>query len=103
MEVWPIKVDASKGGVGDEYLSKFPTGKVPALERPNGFELYECIAVSVYRKSQVASLIEVVVEVVVDMQLYERINVDDRHLVAKQDGNTSLLGKSLEEEATILK
>lgn len=49
IEAWPIKVDASKGGVGEEYLSKFPTGKVPALERPDGFLLYECIAVSVYR------------------------------------------------------
>lgn len=50
VEAWPIKVDPSKGGVGADYLSKFPTGKVPALERPNGFLLYECIAVAVYRK-----------------------------------------------------
>ncbi|GKT82236.1 elongation factor 1-gamma [Colletotrichum tofieldiae] len=48
VEAWPIKVDASKGGVGADYLSKFPPGKVPALERPNGFTLYECIPVSVY-------------------------------------------------------
>ncbi|KAH6676658.1 elongation factor 1-gamma [Halenospora varia] len=52
IEAWPIKVDASKGGVGEEYLSKFPTGKVPALERPDGFLLYECIAVSVYLAKQ---------------------------------------------------
>lgn len=49
VEAWPIKVDPSKGGVGADFLSKFPPGKVPALERPNGFTLYECIAVSVYR------------------------------------------------------
>lgn len=51
VEAWPIKVDSSKGGVGDEYLAKFPPGKVPALERPDGFTLFECIAVSWYRKS----------------------------------------------------
>ncbi|KAL3418516.1 elongation factor 1-gamma [Phlyctema vagabunda] len=71
VEVWPIKVDGTKGGVGEEYLSKFPPGKVPALERPDGFLLYECIAVSVY--------------------------------LAKQNPNTTLLGSTLEEEATILK
>lgn len=52
VEAWLIKVDPSKGGVGDECLSKFPTGKVPALERPDGFLLYECIAVSVYLAKQ---------------------------------------------------
>lgn len=50
VEAWPIKVDASKGGVGAEYLSKFPPGKVPALERPNGFTVFECIAVAWYCK-----------------------------------------------------
>ncbi len=50
VEAWPIKVNPSKGGVGEEYLSKFPTGKVPALERPNGYTLFECIPVAVYRK-----------------------------------------------------
>jgi len=50
VEAWPIKVDPSKGGVGTDYLSKFPPGKVPALERPNGFKVFECIAVSWYRK-----------------------------------------------------
>ncbi|PLB53901.1 elongation factor 1-gamma [Aspergillus steynii IBT 23096] len=69
-EAWPIKVDASKGGVGAEYLSKFPTGKVPALERPDGYTLYECIPVSIY--------------------------------LAKQNPNTSLLGSTLEQEATII-
>lgn len=49
VEAWPIKVDPSKGGVGDAYLAKFPTGKVPALERPGGFMLYKCIAVTYYR------------------------------------------------------
>ncbi|KPM41831.1 hypothetical protein AK830_g4731 [Neonectria ditissima] len=52
VEAWPIKVDASKGGVGEDFLSKFPPGKVPALERPNGFTLYECIPVSVYLAKQ---------------------------------------------------
>ncbi|KAH8656873.1 elongation factor 1-gamma [Ilyonectria robusta] len=52
VEAWPIKVDASKGGVGEDYLSKFPPGKVPALERPDGFTLYECIPVSVYLAKQ---------------------------------------------------
>ncbi|KAJ9133755.1 Elongation factor 1-gamma [Pleurostoma richardsiae] len=52
VEAWPIKVNPSKGGVGEEYLAKFPTGKVPALERPNGFTLYECIPVAVYLAKQ---------------------------------------------------
>ncbi|KAI3534896.1 elongation factor 1-gamma [Colletotrichum filicis] len=52
VEAWPIKVDASKGGVGEDYLSKFPPGKVPALERPNGFTLFECIPVSIYLAKQ---------------------------------------------------
>ena len=50
VETWPIKVDSSKGGVGEEYLSKFPPGKVPALERPDGFTVFECIAVAWYCK-----------------------------------------------------
>lgn len=50
VEAWPIKVDPSKGGVGADFLAKFPTGKVPALERPNGYCIFECIAVAVYRK-----------------------------------------------------
>ncbi|KAH6873813.1 elongation factor 1-gamma, partial [Thelonectria olida] len=52
VEAWPIKVDSSKGGVGEEFLSKFPPGKVPALERPNGFTLFECIPVAVYLAKQ---------------------------------------------------
>ncbi|KAI1389942.1 elongation factor 1-gamma [Hypoxylon trugodes] len=52
VEAWPIKVNPSKGGVGEEYLSKFPTGKVPALERPNGFTLFECIPVAIYLAKQ---------------------------------------------------
>ncbi|EMR65146.1 putative elongation factor 1-gamma protein [Eutypa lata UCREL1] len=71
VEAWPIKVNSSKGGVGKEFLSKFPTGKVPALERPNGFTLFECIPVALY--------------------------------LAKQNPETTLLGSSLEEEATIIK
>lgn len=71
IEAWPIKVNPSKGGVGEDYLSKFPTGKVPALERPNGFTLFECIPVAIY--------------------------------LAKQNPNTTLLGSTLEEEATIIK
>lgn len=50
VETWPIKVDESKGGVGDEYLAKFPSGKVPALERPDEFVVFECIAVAWYRE-----------------------------------------------------
>ncbi|UQC79544.1 elongation factor 1-gamma [Colletotrichum lupini] len=34
---FPIKVYPEKGGVGEEYLSKFHTGKVPALETADGF------------------------------------------------------------------
>ncbi|KAI6090652.1 elongation factor 1-gamma [Hypoxylon rubiginosum] len=71
IEAWPIKVNPSKGGVGEDFLSKFPTGKVPALERPNGFTLFECIPVAIY--------------------------------LAKQNPNTTLLGSTLEEEATIIK
>ncbi|OJD32513.1 elongation factor 1-gamma [Diplodia corticola] len=70
-EAWPIKVRPDKGGVGAAYLSKFPTGKVPALERPDGFVVYECIAVTWY--------------------------------LAKQNPNTTLLGASVEDEASILR
>lgn len=49
VEVWPIKVNPNKGGVGKDYLAKFPPGKVPALERPNGFTLFECIPIAIYR------------------------------------------------------
>ncbi|KAL2415820.1 hypothetical protein ABEF91_000117 [Exophiala dermatitidis] len=52
VEAWPIKVDPSKGGVGADFLAKFPTGKVPALERPNGYCIFECIAVAVYLAKQ---------------------------------------------------
>ncbi|KAI1399036.1 elongation factor 1-gamma [Hypoxylon fuscum] len=52
VEAWPIKVNASKGGVGEDFLSKFPPGKVPALERPNGFTLFECIPVAIYLAKQ---------------------------------------------------
>lgn len=50
VEAWPVKVNASKGGVGEQYLANFPPGKVPALERPNGFTLFECIPVATYCK-----------------------------------------------------
>ncbi|KAL0253276.1 elongation factor EF-1 gamma subunit [Diplodia seriata] len=70
-EAWPIKVDPSRGGVGTAYLSRFPTGKVPALERPDGFVVYECIAVTWY--------------------------------LAKQNPTTPLLGRSVEEEASVLR
>ncbi|KAK2762481.1 elongation factor 1-gamma [Colletotrichum kahawae] len=52
VEAWPIKVDPSKGGVGQAYLEKFPPGKVPALERPDGFTLFECIPVAIYLAKQ---------------------------------------------------
>lgn len=48
---FPIKIYTEKGGVGDEYLSKFHTGKVPALETADGFCVYESIAVAWFRKS----------------------------------------------------
>ena len=46
----PIKVYTDRGGVGDEYLSKFHTGKVPALETSDGFCVYESIAVAWFCK-----------------------------------------------------
>ena len=52
VNAFPIKVYTEKGGVGDEYLSKFHTGKVPALETADGFCVYESIAVAWYCKSQ---------------------------------------------------
>lgn len=45
----PIKVYPDRGGVGDEYFSKFHTGKVPALKTSDGFCVYESIAVSWFR------------------------------------------------------
>lgn len=43
---FPIKVYPEKGGVGEDYLSKFHTGKVPALETSDGFAVYESNAVA---------------------------------------------------------
>jgi hypothetical protein len=37
VNAFPIKVYPEKGGVGEEYLSKFHTGKVPAFETSDGF------------------------------------------------------------------
>lgn len=50
VNAFPIKVYNEKGGVGEEYLSKFHTGKVPALETADGFCVYESIAVSWFCK-----------------------------------------------------
>lgn len=50
---FPIKVYPEKGGVSEEYLSKFHTGKVPALETADGFVVYESNAVAWFRKCQV--------------------------------------------------
>ncbi|KAL1852999.1 hypothetical protein Plec18167_005657 [Paecilomyces lecythidis] len=49
---FPIKVYPEKGGVGEEYLSKFHTGKVPALETSSGFAVYESIAVAWFLAKQ---------------------------------------------------
>lgn len=46
---FPIKVYPEKGGVGEEYLSKFHTGKVPAFETADGFCVYESNAVAWFR------------------------------------------------------
>lgn len=48
----PIKVYPEHGGVGDEYLSKFPVGKVPALETADGLCIYENIAIAWFCKYQ---------------------------------------------------
>lgn len=90
VEAWPIKVDKSKGGVGETYLTKFHPGKVPALERPDGYSVYECIAVSVYRKPLLSPC------------LFLSLRTILTGPVAKQDPNTKLLGSSLEEEGTVL-
>ncbi|KAI0601303.1 elongation factor EF-1 gamma subunit [Biscogniauxia sp. FL1348] len=52
VNAFPIKIYTEKGGVGDEYLSKFHTGKVPALETADGFCVYESIAVSWFLAKQ---------------------------------------------------
>ncbi|KAI0111060.1 elongation factor EF-1 gamma subunit [Nemania sp. FL0031] len=49
---FPIKVYPEKGGVGEEYLSKFHTGKVPALETSDGFTVYESNAVAWFLAKQ---------------------------------------------------
>ncbi|KAK1709661.1 elongation factor EF-1 gamma subunit [Colletotrichum lupini] len=49
---FPIKVYPEKGGVGEEYLSKFHTGKVPALETADGFTVYESNAVAWFLAKQ---------------------------------------------------
>jgi elongation factor 1-gamma len=50
---FPIKVYSEKGGVGEEYFSKFHTGKVPALETDDGFCVYESNAVAWFCKNPV--------------------------------------------------
>ncbi|KAI0896212.1 elongation factor EF-1 gamma subunit [Annulohypoxylon nitens] len=52
VNAFPIKVYPEKGGVGDVYLSKFHTGKVPALETADGFCVYESIAVAWFLAKQ---------------------------------------------------
>ncbi|KAJ0313172.1 uncharacterized protein N0V96_002755 [Colletotrichum fioriniae] len=49
---FPIKVYPEKGGVSEEYLSKFHTGKVPALETADGFVVYESNAVAWFLAKQ---------------------------------------------------
>ncbi|KAK1676040.1 elongation factor EF-1 gamma subunit [Colletotrichum godetiae] len=49
---FPIKVYPEKGGVGEEYLSKFHTGKVPALETADGFAVYESNALAWFLAKQ---------------------------------------------------
>ncbi|KAF6832493.1 elongation factor 1-gamma [Colletotrichum plurivorum] len=49
---FPIKIYPEKGGVGDEYLSKFHTGKVPALETADGFTVYESNAIAWFLAKQ---------------------------------------------------
>lgn len=85
---FPIKVYPEKGGVGDEYLSKFHTGKVPALETFDGFEVYESNAVAWFRECL--------------RVLQNQYSTDDL-LVAKQDPNTKLCGSNLKEETTVIR
>lgn len=77
-----------RGGVGDVYLSKFHTGKVPALETSDGFEVYESNAVAWFRECL--------------RVLQNQHNTDDS-LVAKQDPNTKLCGSNLKEETTVIR
>ncbi|KAL4783652.1 glutathione S-transferase [Aspergillus varians] len=49
---FPIKVYPEKGGVGEEYFSKFHTGKVPAFETSDGFCVYESNAVAWFLSHQ---------------------------------------------------
>ncbi|RDW81491.1 uncharacterized protein DSM5745_05048 [Aspergillus mulundensis] len=49
---FPIKVYPEKGGVGETYLSKFHTGKVPAFETADGFCIYESNAVAWFLSHQ---------------------------------------------------
>ncbi|KAL6238338.1 hypothetical protein BDW75DRAFT_227973 [Aspergillus navahoensis] len=46
VNAFPIKVYPEKGGVSEEYLSKFHTGKVPGLETNDGFCIYKGNAVA---------------------------------------------------------
>ncbi|KAK6203969.1 hypothetical protein LQW54_008542 [Pestalotiopsis sp. IQ-011] len=52
VNAFPIKVYPEKGGVGDEYLAKFHTGKVPAFETSDGFCVYESHAVAWFLAKQ---------------------------------------------------
>ncbi len=46
----PGKIYLDHSGVGEEYFSKFHTGKVPAVETADGFCVYESIATSWFCK-----------------------------------------------------
>ncbi|KAG9773815.1 hypothetical protein ABEF93_001512 [Exophiala dermatitidis] len=48
----PGKIYLDHDGVGEEYFSKFHTGKVPAVETADGFCVYESIATSWFLAKQ---------------------------------------------------
>lgn len=90
VNAFPIKVYPEKGGVGEAYLAKFHTGKVPAFETSDGFCVYESNAVAWFRESNLFA------------SPWTKC-ADDIRTVAKQDPNTTLCGANLREETTVLR
>lgn len=50
LEIELVTEDPSKG-VSEEYLKINPLGKVPTFQGEDGFILYECMAIAIYRES----------------------------------------------------
>ncbi len=86
---FPIKVYPEKGGVGEGYLAKFHTGKVPTFETTDRFCVYESNAVAWFRETPTVHRIG--------------FNSTNSSEVSHQSPKSTLHGSNLREETTVLR